>query len=1066
MIRSSKARIVAISMLAALASAAWPQGFPTPSPGFAQLDPLPHELHPDTWPQPDYFSEALKFTRFHGGERWRALKLAGAHEPDVLVMPVQMQVFGWTPAFAAILGARLDHELAGRRVDANRQTDLFDAEGPYARRFSDAETAAFAQAHPTARVLALYIGRDGAGKDFVTLTLGRDGQARRAHRTFAETPMVTAALDAFSANFPAMLDELGLAGAAKAGATETQRRCEPTDWALADLRQDATLAERACRAIAIGTLLPEFSEPTSHNPRIKTGDKLAWLAEAWVESDALSPDSAAAVRAVAWSQFELTPSYDAVASAVDSPDPVARALARALWAGKRTARLPSASARDARDDYAQAAAAGLPPFARAALVERAEVDVTFRPVRLCNLELELPALRMPADCVGQTMTTRREPPTRGERALLDAWRLARAFKALVIAGVQRGVPEERLAVLEGLPPRIAAHPIIRMERFATENFDAATGTFEALVARARTATADFAQATADVQRLTAELVNHAISYGRWTTNGALAVEPEVNAIGQEEYRMVVTLGMDGFVTRDFSLPTRALSAYMNLLGPAPVRDLRLDLLRGSPVATPSPGASASAVPVAPRPARQLPIQARVPDLLADFMFLAGKTSPDHLAEVVAQAPQDLDAITDLAMLRLRMGQSVAQARALIDARPVDRRGDSVISESHAWAMPAHALYFAGELDAAAIYYRKVVGFGSYSASDLQARVRLRLISGDVPGALRGSRERLERYEDDFTRRDIAGLEFMTGHPDRAWDVLKPRLALSDQSELWVAVQVGQRLQHMDARRALAWISEASYGHAIIDGADLRDLYLLRFMTDDRVPSADDLALLAERRANADASHQSPISDMQAQALLKKLAASPTISQQDVRAVHDLLAPGNWSSRTRPALKPLYAWALWHASDGQDPNLDNARRVELVDDFDAVLTKAVVVGLDGRPDEALRFLRAARYDLARTNDPRRDIRSASYTAAYVAWLLAAQTKDARYRAEALRLATSYERIFPFLAWPYALEALLLPDGAPRTTAACRAAVLDRDSLFLALSTLTPDPRSAVCRKRLW
>jgi hypothetical protein len=1025
-----------------------------PAPMF---DPLPHEVRPDDWPQPDYFTEALKLTRFRPDERRRVLKLPAGLDPEVLVLPVQMEAFGWTPAFAAILGARLDHELAARRIDANRQTDLFDAEGPYVRRFSDAEVDTFAAAHGKSQVLSLYIGRDAAGKDFLTLTLRSDGHLLRAHRTFAEHPQVGDAIDAFSANFPSMLDELRLVAKGEPPA-ENLRRCDAADWVLADLKPGATRAARACRAIVIGTLLPEFDRRTLDYPRPKTADKLPWLAEAWVEADALAPESSSAMRAVAWSQFELTPSYDTVSAAVNVDDPVVRALARGLWSRTRTERIPTGNRDAAQEGYAAATSVGMPPFVRAAFTERVAFQREFRRVDLCSLEMELPAFRSPAGCAEWPAPARGNPATRAERALLEAWRIASAYKDLFIEGESRAIPERRQAVLDAMPARIAAHPLIRMERFRSERFDQATGSFEALVKRAEAATSDFVQTTADLQRWSSILSGKEMIRGAWTTNEALRNDPSITSVAMDDERLTTVLGLDGFMSREFPPSMLATHTGLNLLRAGPLR---------------SPGAYQGAPPLF---AVSFPHGAGTTSALPDGSFktntFAGDTMPDwrgpqQIERAAKDHPEDLAALADLALLKLKTGQSLEQARALIDARPDDKRADFAIVESHQWVNPAYVFYFAGEAEAAGIYFGKVAKIGTYSESDLAAREALRLLAGDIPGALKAARDRFDRYQGDFARRDIAGYEFMRGHPDLAWAALIPRLPLSDQSELWAGAMVGQRMEGKNARSAHDWMVKSSYGHARIGGVDIGTLHALRFMTEDRVPSADDIALLAELRAQQpDGSPAGGIADVQALAFLKQLASAPRVKPEDVQAVRDMLVyPSDW--RTRGALKPLYAWAAWQASGGNDPSLASLRIANLTQDFDSLLAKGVLLGLDQQHHEALRYLRAARYDLANTHGKlRRDARSAPYMAAFVAWLLYGQSHDERYRDEALLLARAHERTFPFLAWPYALDALLSPAGPARTTAACRAAFLDRSSLFLSRSGLKPDPHGMNCRKALW
>src|SRR5262249_31406130 len=150
-------------------------------------------------------------------------------------------------------------------------------------------------------------------------------------------------------------------------------------------------------------------------------------------------------------------------------------------------------------------------------------------------------------------------------------------------------------------------------------------------------------------------------------------------------------------------------------------------------------------------------------------------------------------------------------RTAIDARPVQRRVDQAIGESHEWSEPAHMFLFAGELDAARDYYERVVSLGTGSGSDLLARSQLQRIAGDIAGAYEATRAQLKRYDNDYARRDLAGLEFMLGRVDSGWAVLRPRMALSDQMVLWVGAMAGHRLQGMPARDVHEWITRSSYG---------------------------------------------------------------------------------------------------------------------------------------------------------------------------------------------------------------------------------------------------------------
>jgi hypothetical protein len=414
-----------------------------------------------------------------------------------------------------------------------------------------------------------------------------------------------------------------------------------------------------------------------------------------------------------------------------------------------------------------------------------------------------------------------------------------------------------------------------------------------------------------------------------------------------------------------------------------------------------------------------------------------------------------------------MGQDVPKTRAWINEGGDDQRGENAILESHRWARPGHLFFFSGDLADARHYYAKVTQIGTYSGSDLQARVRVRLLDGDLEGAARASQERMDRYENDFARRDLAGLLFALGRRERAWATITPRLGLSNLSELWLAAMVGQRQEGKSAREVRAWIAQSGYDNARIGGIRVGTLHLLRSITEDRTPTADDLALLGELAAQQPPEAPAGAFDnLRALALLKRLAVAPQVSATELGPV-DAMLPATADWRGRGALMPLYVWVAWQATQGQHLNLKPLRQIDLSADFDALLAKALILGLEKQPDEALRYLRAARYDLINTTGPlRRDARSAPYMAAFAAWLLHKRTADERYRSEALFLARAYQRTFPYLAWPYALDAALSPDGPARITAACRAAFLDSGSQFLAASSLRLDKADARCRKALW
>jgi hypothetical protein len=169
------------------------------------------------------------------------------------------------------------------------------------------------------------------------------------------------------------------------------------------------------------------------------------------------------------------------------------------------------------------------------------------------------------------------------------------------------------------------------------------------------------------------------------------------------------------------------------------------------------------------------------------------------------------------------------------------------------------------------------------------------------------------------------------------------------------------------------------------------------------------------------------------------------------------------------LLPFYSWALWNTTGGKAPQLDFVRDASVESGFAGTLSKAMVLAADGRRDDALRLLTAARYELGRTglygtpyalHDP---LRTSAYDFVLATWLMSRKTGEPAYAMQGLAIARAYQHIDAWMAWPYAAEALLGKDRPARVIAACRAQKLDAASMLLHESGLHPDPNSATCRK---
>lgn len=300
---------------------------------------------------------------------------------------------------------------------------------------------------------------------------------------------------------------------------------------------------------------------------------------------------------------------------------------------------------------------------------------------------------------------------------------------------------------------------------------------------------------------------------------------------------------------------------------------------------------------------------------------------------------------------------------------------------------------------------------------------------------------------------------MRRQSDAAWRMLMPRAAMSETLSFWDGVMVGHRMAGLSPAQAGEWLQANQLDKVQIDRNDLRSLYPLRMAVVDRLPSDADVELL-RRPAGA----QSYVTAEWAMAaLLVKTAMSGGGEAAVRQEVLNLLKTSS-PEQTRFMLAH-YAPVAWKATQGKDDLLNGVREADMDSDFDGLLAKSMVLALDGRVEESLRYLTAARFSLA-FNGPllNRPI-PAVYQWALSATLMHEHTRNEAYRQEILRVARAYQRVFPFLAWPYALEAWKAPEPKARLTAACRAQFLDPKSYFLQRAAV-PGLSASACKNALW
>jgi tetratricopeptide (TPR) repeat protein len=1039
-----------------------PPGAVPPSPlAVGPAPALPHELHPDAWPQPDYFQEALKLTSRVPGERFAEprLRLAATRgRPEYVVLPVQTQAFGFSPAFRAQVAAELDVLLDRHALSVSRQTDIVDTYGPTVRRLPSPAVDEL-QRSSGSKLIGLYLGHDGADTAFLTLSV-QDAKGRRvAHRSFALADDADQAARTVVQRLPEVLRELKLGSEPAAALPAGRAGCEASAWQLADgERQDGAL-ERACAALVVGTLMPDFDFSGMPGATQSTDSRLAWLARARAWAAQVQPPSEASQAIVHLARAQIDTSFKlppGVAALSGTDDPVISRVAR-LVALAQLRSAPVQSPREAMRRQAERVADGLPPLAAAAVRALAEFADSFGEVDPCEFERAYPGGMLSPSC-RQLLGTQARPParaaTRPEALVFQEWRLASWYHDVNKQASALGNIDRARAFTSGLPRDVAAHPFMRRLLVAAGLREKPTGNYDDLLRNTRQTMGDIVETMVDLQRNDSWVAGYSLTEHGFVKNSNITADPQVMEWRDDDARLLGVLKYDRFVG-PFEKPFRRKpgEGAFFLRPDRSMLNFEFSLARMFGLAVAAPPASGPARPYVPPP----------PAPLFGTPWSNGpRRGPEEMAASLASRPDDLSLRVELAFARLRRGVPMDEAAALIAAQPENNRPDARIGLSHDWADPAHGFFFAGETEAALKAYDKVDQIGTGSSSHLQAIARSAQLRGRFDEALVAHQRRIRRYESDYALRDVATMLFMKGQSRAAWDLLLPRAPMTGTFQLWIGMMAGHRIEGLDAAGAGQWLQAQGLSKVQIGYVDVATLYPHLLAVVDRVPSAADVSLLSRPAAG-----QLYVARHWALSALLQRTAMLGGDEESVRQQVRAAVKEDRAERLRFML-PAYAWVAWRATQGKDDVLQAVRGYDFDADFEGLLAKAIVLGLDGRTEESVRYFTAARFDLVgfgRSQPIFEQPIPVAYQLALAGQMLYQHTGYEAYRRETLRLAKAYQLVFPSMAWAYALEALLEKDPRRRQVAGCRAQFLDPKSHFLQRAAV-PGLTAVVCKPTLW
>lgn len=433
-------------------------------------------------------------------------------------------------------------------------------------------------------------------------------------------------------------------------------------------------------------------------------------------------------------------------------------------------------------------------------------------------------------------------------------------------------------------------------------------------------------------------------------------------------------------------------------------------------------------------------------------------------ENIRLSPDYWDSYEVLGKLLFAEG-NIAEAARVFHAYPGFKKDASesrVAIANYAFEAGSY-FYWSGHFDLAVPLYKISASQRTGASSEITSGIRLKLLAGDVVGAMAGTLDRAQRYRESYAYRDYLGMLHASGRSSDAWPAFGALVEEGRHPHIWETALVGHHMGALSQAQVVEWAKQKEFRQAG-RAKNAAATYLLRFATTDRVPSKD----LAEAIDSLDiqrwkvegspglvsgsegpaqqpgAKRQRVKSDLAYfaeayRALKLKDHVAAKAGFDEAAAFYDLADESIYVPMT--FYLPYYALAAAKAGDTSGIEKILAR-VKIPDQrFDYHLARAVLASASGKTEEALRGLELALY--RRPHTERRPLLT-QYTYGEIAEVVAELTGSPQAREMALDWARKNQKFEPWHSWAYAMEARLGTDPAARQRALAMAHYLDPQS----------------------
>jgi hypothetical protein len=457
-----------------------------------------------------------------------------------------------------------------------------------------------------------------------------------------------------------------------------------------------------------------------------------------------------------------------------------------------------------------------------------------------------------------------------------------------------------------------------------------------------------------------------------------------------------------------------------------------------------------------------------------------------LRKDIKMTPANRRSYLDLGKIMLDSGQASAAAkvfRSYPGLRP-DSKIDAVLRANTAYDMGSY-FFNSGDLELAVPFYKIAASQGTGASSEMAAAMRMKILEGDINGALLSALERAQRYHDSRAFRDYLGMLHATKRSSDAWAGFGTLVRELQEPHIWETALVGHHIAAATEAGVTEWVKEGDLQSAG-NHESYATTYLARFATTDRIPSKNLAPLIAEIdrpvwqfdtgarsvvRPDADGRFQrilGPAGAITSEGVLPIgvfenggpkhrvrselsyfVEAYRAVKLRDFSAAKRVFDEAatlyDIASPELMYMLPYYAVAGAKAGDvaGVEQVLGRIARKD--QRFEYHLARAALEGVDGRIRDAVKSLKLARYRRPNTEEA---VQLTQYVYGDLCETLHQLTDSPEIRGLALDWAKSREKTEPWQAWSYALEAVLTPNPVDRQRAIAMTYYLDPKSAHLA------------------